>query len=225
MSYCKNCGTKIPPDSFVCTNCLLSSITPRGESDRPDDGAITWCRKIPLITNYILIRDLFLAFMGAGLLVATILVIATGDTSLYILFGMVFAAVFLLCLIIMLVLQLVYGGGLNTCFFISPKGVSHQAGDEMQALDRLSLIGSVVGGSTGGTGAGLIAISQENNALLWNEIRYIRVYSRLRFIELRSKYLMSPVVLYCNEDNFLTVLDLVKRYAPTSVSLKIHQGS
>ena len=222
MAYCKNCGTEIPPDSFVCTNCLLSSTTPGKESGRQDDGAITWCRKIPLITNYILIRDLFLAFMGAGLLVATILVIATGDTSLYILFGMVFAAVFLLCLFIMLVLQVVYGGGLNTCFFISPKGVSHQAGKEMQALNRLSLIGSVAGGSTGGTGAGLIAISQENNALLWNDVQYIRVYSRLRFIELRSKYLISPVVLYCTEKNFPAVLEKVKQYAPKSASLKIH---
>ena len=202
--FCTSCGAEIPKG--ICPKC----------------DTLTWTRKIPLITNYILIRDLFLAFFGGVFLIASFLVLITGDLSLYFLFAIVFVAIFILCLLIMLVLELIYGGGLTTHFIISPEGVGHQAGKEMQALDRLSLFGSAFGGSMKGTSAGLIAISQENNALLWHEVRYIRVYSRLRFIELRSKYLISPVVLYCTEKNFPAVLEKVKQYAPKSASLKIH---
>jgi hypothetical protein len=161
--------------------------------------------------------------MGAGFLIASVLVFITEDLGMYTMFAIVFGAVFLLCFLIMLILQVAYGGGLPAMFTISHEGVSHHAGKEIRALDRFSLAGSAAGGSAGGsTAAGLIAASQEDNTLRWDEVRYIRVYKQLLFIELRSKYLISPVALYCTAENFPAVLDMVKRFAPASASIKIH---
>jgi len=117
-------------------------------------------------------------------------------------------------LIIMPVLKIVTGGGLETEFFISDEGVAYKAGSTTRALDRVSTGGSVVLGSMTGTGAGLLAMSQENNVLSWEEVRYVSVYHSVRSIVFRSKYLISPVVLYYTDENFSGILAMVKKYAP-----------
>ena len=126
------------------------------------------------------------------------------------LFLIIGAGLSVLFLIIMLVLQIVTGGGLDTEFFISDEGVAHKAGGTTRALDRVSAVGSAVLGSLSGTGAGLLAMSQENNVLVWEDVRYVSVYRSVRSMVFRSKYLISPVVLYCTEENFPVVLALVK---------------
>lgn len=69
-------------------------------------------------------------------------------------------------------------------------------------------------GSVSGTGAGLLAMSQENNVLLENDVRWVSVYRSVLSIVFRSKYLISPVVIYCTKENFLVVLVMAKKYAP-----------
>jgi hypothetical protein len=71
-----------------------------------------------------------------------------------------------------------------------------------------------VSGSVSGTGAGLLVMSQENNVLLENDVRQVSVYRSVLSIDSRSKYLLSPVVLYCTEENFPVVLTMAKKYAP-----------
>lgn len=75
-------------------------------------------------------------------------------------------------------------------------------------------MGSVVSSSVSGTGAGLIAMSQENNVLLLNDERQVSVYRSVPSIVFRSKYLISPVVLYRTEENFPVVLAMANKYAP-----------
>jgi hypothetical protein len=114
----------------------------------------------------------------------------------------------------MLVLQVVTGGGLATTFFISNEGVAHRAGGTTKNLDTAATVGSVLAGSMAGTGAGLLAMSQECNTLAWSEVRYISVFRSVRSVVFRSPYLISPVVLYCTEENFDAVLAMVRKYAP-----------
>ena len=130
------------------------------------------------------------------------------------LFLIVGAALAVLMLIIMLVLQVATGGGLETEFFIGNGGVAHKAGTTTRVHNRISTGGSAAVGSAAGSGAGLIAVSQENNVLLWGDVRYIAVYLRVLSVVIRSKWLINPVVLYCTKDNFPVVLSLVKKYTP-----------
>jgi hypothetical protein len=50
--------------------------------------------------------------------------------------------------------------------------------------------------------------------LEWNNIRYISVYPSVRSLVFRSPVLISPVVLYCTDENFSRVRALVLKYAP-----------
>jgi hypothetical protein len=186
----------------------------RVQEGTPADS-LSWKRKIPLITNpYLVLQCIFIP-LGIAILMGSFLSIITGgEWDLLILFLILSAGLSVLMLLIMLVLQLATGGGLETEFFISDEGVAHKAGGTTRALDRVSAGGSLVSGSLSGTGAGLLAMSQENNVLLWKDVRYVSVYRSVRSIVFRSKNLISPVVLYCSEENFPVVRAMVKKYAP-----------
>lgn len=140
--------------------------------------------------------------------------ITRGEWDLLILMLIIGAGLGVLMLIILFVLQIVTSGGLETEFFISDEGVAHKAGGTIRTLDRVSAGGSAVLGSISGIEAGLLAMSQENNVLAWEDVRYVSVYRSVRSIVFRSKYLISPVVLYCTDENFPRILALVKKYAP-----------
>jgi hypothetical protein len=222
MTLCETCKTEVPESQRFCTTCgtgLPSSPEKTGSGNKITPSGllgerIIWNRKIPLITNpYLVLQCIFIP-LGIAIVFGGFLSLITGSFDMLVLFFIICAGLSLLMLIIMLVLQLVTSGGLDTEFLISNEGVAHNAGNTTRALNRASAGGSAMLGSLAGTGAGLSAISQENTVLPWEEVRYISVYRRTQSIVFRSRYLISPVVLYCSEENFLPVLTMVKKYAP-----------
>jgi hypothetical protein len=230
MATCEACGSVVPEGNNFCTSCgavltpapIRFESSPSREAEGNLTGLVTWNRKIPLITNpWLVLQGIFIP-LGIGVVCGVFFSLITGgEWDMLTLFLILGAGLSVLFLIIMLVLQLVTGGGLETEFFISNEGVAHMAGRTTRALDRISTGGSVVLGSMSGSGAGLLAISQENNTLAWEEVRYVSVYRSVRSIVFRSKYLISPVVLYCTEKNFPEILAMVKKYAPAIATVRI----
>jgi hypothetical protein len=74
-------------------------------------------------------------------------------------------------------------------------------------------------GSAGGTGSGLLAISEEANTLFWENIRYITIRTGMKMIVFRSPYLISPIALYCTAENFPVVVEMTRKYAPVSAKI------
>ena len=223
MAICESCGKEVLTGNRVCTSCGMVIDPPTGNY-RPADARVqagtpadllNWKRKIPLITNpYLVLQCIFIP-LGIAIVMGSFLSIITGEEwDLLLLFLILGTGLSALMLLIMLVLQLATGGGLETEFFISDEGVAHKTGNTTRALDRASAGGSVVSGSLSGTGAGLLAMSQENNVIIWKDVRCVSVYRSVRSIVFRSKYLISPVVLYCTEENFPVIRAMVKKYAP-----------
>ena len=222
MITCEACGKDVPEGIAFCTFCGAVLTPPRPHSgtgapkarEEKQGKLVTWSRKIPLITNpWLVLQCIFIPF-GIAIVMGSFLSLITGGKwDMLILFLILGSGLSVLFLVVMLVLQVVTGGGLETEFFISNEGVAHKAGSTTKALDRVSTGGSVVLGSMSGTGAGLLAMSQENNVLAWEEVRYVSVYRSVRSIVFRSKYLISPVVLYCTDENFPAILAMVKKYA------------
>ena len=223
MVICEACGKDVLEGNRFCTSCGAVIIRPPNysgtvvteEQTEKPAGLVSWSKKIPLITNpYLVLQCIFIP-LGIGIVCGSFFSLITGgEWAMLTLFLILGAGLSVLFLIIMLVLQIVTGGGLETEFFISDEGVAHKAGSTTKTLNRVSTGGSAVLGSMSGSGAGLLAMSQENNMLAWEEVRYVSVYRSVRSIVFRSKYLTSPVVLYCNDENFPAILAMVKKYAP-----------
>lgn len=225
MTVCEACGKEVPAGNAYCISCgaMLAPAaggTPaaaRASVSGPETS-LTWVRKIPLITNPYLVLQCILIPLGLGFILGLIFWLITGAQDMLLMFIIIGAFLAVVFLVVMLVLQLVTGGGLATSFFISNEGVAHKAGSTTRNLDTAATVGSVLLGSMSGTGAGLLAMSQECNTLEWNDVRYISVYRSVRSVVFRSQYLISPVVLYCTEENFETVLSMIRSYAPPAAT-------
>jgi hypothetical protein len=188
-------------------------LPPEGDMKTPGT-ALAWSRVVPLITNPVVVKDLFLALFIPAVLAGILLTVILGDAAILLLFLAIAAGIFILGLVIMAVLQLGTKGGLNTFFYISDEGVAFKAGKDTKILNRVSTVGSFSLGSAGGTGSGLLAISQEANTLFWENVRYITIRTGLKMIVFRSPYLISPIALYCTEKNFPVVVEMTRKYAP-----------
>ena len=225
MIICEACGKEVPEGNAYCISCgAMLSSAPGGTAagarapGRGPEASLTWVRKIPLITNPYLVLQCILIPLGLGCILGLIFWLITGAQDMLLMFIIIGAFLAVVFLLVMLVLQLVTGGGLATTFFISNEGVAHKAGSTTRSLDTAATVGSVLMGSMGGTGAGLLAMSQECNTLEWNDVRYISVYRSVRSVVFRSQYLISPVVLYCTEENFEAVLSMIRIYAPAAAT-------
>jgi hypothetical protein len=225
MTTCEACGTDVPAGNGFCTSCgaMLADPVPGGDPatgiERTGVAAefLSWERKIPLITNpYLVLQGIFIP-LGLGFILGLIFWLITGASEMLLMFLIVGGFLAIVFLLVMLVLQLVTGGLLTT-FFISSEGVAHKAGSATKGLDAAATAGSVLLGSVSGTGAGLLAMSQEFNTLEWSLVRYISVYPRVRSVVFRQPYLISPVVLYCTEENFSQVLAMIRKYAPPAAA-------
>jgi hypothetical protein len=221
MTTCTACGKLVPEGNAFCTSCgaVLPAEDPAGK--KADGGStggeaggfLTWERKIPLITNPYLVLQGIAIPLGIGVVLGLIFWLITGAQDMVLMFVVIGGFLALVFLAVMLALQIVTGGGLLTTFFISSEGVAYRAGSMTSTLNRAVTAGSALAGSIGGTGAGVLAMSQECNMLGWNDIRYISVYPSVRSLVFRSPMLISPVVLYCTEENFPRVLAMVRVHA------------
>lgn len=219
MPFCQNCGTTVKDGETFCTSCGAKMIAPPDRANTAPGHMLTWCYGVPLITNPVLVKDLFLALFIPALLAGILFSGLLGDAALLLIFLAIAAGIFLLGLLIMAVLQLVGNGGLSTFFFISDEGVASKAGKGTEILNRISTAGSLATGSLAGTGAGLLAISEEANTLSWEDVRYVTIRTNLKMVVLRSRYLIGPVALYCTEKNFPFVVGMIRNYAPASATI------
>ncbi|OPX64654.1 MULTISPECIES: zinc ribbon domain-containing protein [unclassified Methanoregula] len=225
MIVCEACGMAVPDTSTFCTSCGAMLPAPAGsdhagaaEPGSGDREFLIWERKIPLITNPYLVAQCIGIPLLLGIILGSVFRLITGADDMLLMFVVVGAFMALVFLFVTAILHIVTGGGLLTTFCIGPDGVSHRAGRMTAGIDRAATAGAALMGSMGGTGAGLIAISQEYNTLEWNDVRFISVYPSLRSIVFRSPWLISPVVLYCTEENYPRVLAFVRQYAPAAAA-------
>jgi hypothetical protein len=219
MPLCQNCGNTVQEGETFCGSCGGKMILPPEGDVKTPGKALAWSRVVPLITNPVVVKDLFLVLFIPAVFAGILLSVITRDASFLLLFLAIAAGILILGLVIMAVLQLGTKGGLNTFFYISDEGVAFKAGKETKVLNRVSTIGSLAMGSAGGTGSGLLAISEEANTLFWENIRYITIRTGMKMIVFRSPYLISPIALYCTDENFPVVVEMTRKYALISAKI------
>jgi|WetSurMetagenome_2_1015567.scaffolds.fasta_scaffold36591_3 hypothetical protein len=221
MPSCPACGVEVPEGEPFCTSCGASISANAPDAEAAESDVMVWSNQIPLATNRVVVRDLLLVLFIPALIAGVLFSLLTGAVEFLLLFGAIAAGLLILAFIVMSILQLGSGGGLDTGFFISSRGVAYKAGQGTVLLNLASTLGSAVGGSTAGMGTGLLAISSQANTIFWTDVRDITVNEGLRMIQIRPKQLVNPVPLYCTEENYPSVLSTVRKYAPKTAAITI----
>ncbi len=165
--------------------------------DESDPSVLSWEIRIPLVTNGLLLLDWTKVLLLSFLLMFGLLAVAFGtqgewETLLPLLpiFGGILGGIFILGLLIMLLL---FGNRFHLRFTLTEEGAL------METLDRRALIANRLGGSKG-----LLAQSQETQAVAWSSVNRIALRSRSRTISLRNRW-RKVMVIYCTADNFAAV--------------------
>jgi hypothetical protein len=210
MTKCPKCGKEIEKEGHrCCTTCTL-----KHDAIRRGEGGIRWEFTIPLVKNTIIWRDLVLT-LGLPVLVIAVIVILFSNASdrfgVLMLFGVLFLIFLFIAFLIMGAVSRCLGGGLAATFSVNNAGVGYEAGGPAKKISRGTLALSLMSGSINAAGTSLIAISQEENFISWQDVRSVKIYARQRVIYIRSKELISPIALYCTPENFGRVTDIIAK--------------
>jgi hypothetical protein len=101
-------------------------------------------------------------------------------------------------------------GGFTAAYAVTNRGVHSSLGRGSRgAADAATLLG-VLARSPGAVGAGLLARSEQDAFIAWNDVRRVTISQRSRYVQIRAGFGSKPVGIYCTEENFSPVCDIVR---------------
>ena len=179
------------------------------------DHAISWEVDIPLVTNPNMVGAWFKAMSATYLLCMVILgaiFIGTGEFESLPMIAAIFALVTLgIALAGLLIMLVLFGNRFSARFTVSDKGILYEGIDQRaRTLARMAVVAGAFGGSARTSGAGLLAISQEQVALNWHGAFSARYQPRRHTIILRNQW-RDLLHLYCTAENYTAVQALVEK--------------
>jgi hypothetical protein len=175
----------------------------------PSRGDIEWEISVPLLSNRAVVGGMIRVFGISVLLIAALMTVIFGSQGEWdalppLLFG--FLAVFAgLVFVSLLVMALVFRNRMRFRYTVSDTGVLFETIDKtVRAVDRIAVVGGILGGSAQATGAGLIAQSQETQELRWEGAFRAEYRPRSRVVILRNAW-RQLMLVYCTPENYAEV--------------------
>jgi hypothetical protein len=182
----------------------------------PNSPRFEWQAEMPLLTNRFFLYDggklVFWTGIGVGVLMFFGCLLAGSLRSLPTLLGLFGAILLAMLFLFLLIALLFFGNRFPMSFTIGPGGIGWASvSRRARAANRIAVVAGIASGSLGGTGAGLLAVSQETGYLSWSEVRRIRPYPAERVITVMNNWRVVTR-LYCTPDNYAYVARLADWY-------------
>jgi hypothetical protein len=122
---------------------------------------------------------------------------------------------------LMLIFVLVAGvidmfGGFRMHFILTSQGVRSVSGKGAKAAANAVVVGGILAGNLTGMATGLLARSEQNVFIPYNEVSKVKVNSRRRYILVKGDWSQKPIGLYCTNDNFTGVLQLLREHCAST---------
>lgn len=216
MPNCRSCGADLKDTQKFCNRC--------GHPQYGDTPEIVWTGRMSLVKNPQVYRA-YLLMLGIGVVIGILLALLTGSMYMFVILVLVILGLIGLFILASVLWEWVCGGGPEIQGTVNDEGVAHQAGSGTRNINRGTLIVgllSVLGGGRSGPtvlGGGILGNSQEDNSIAWEDVTSVKVHPSNRLIVLRDATYINGVVLYCTEENFDTVLDVIRKRIPKEVKI------
>lgn len=173
-----------------------------------EENLFQWNSRIKMLGNPILWGN-FLVVFGAPILVLGIVLGLVGKIQEAILLaGGLFAFFAVIWFVTGMVIDL--GGGFFASYRITSKGIYFASGKSEKAVADAVTAAGALAGSAGTAGAGLLARAEQSAFIEWGEIKKVKVRERSRHLFIRKEFGSKPIGLYCTEENFQKIRDLVQ---------------
>jgi Zn-dependent protease with chaperone function len=110
-----------------------------------------------------------------------------------------------------------FGNRYRTGFTIDRNGVGWSSMmSRTKWANRAAIVAGILAAKPGVAGAGLLAQSQEEGIVEWEEIRKLKLYPSLCAISVMNSWRVV-IRLYCTPENYLAITDTLKRKATQAV--------
>lgn len=229
-TFCQSCGAHLSLGSRFCSQCG-GQVTPEHQAGAagatPSDraappGELRWEVNMPLVNNRFMLYDIAKVWGITGLVMGGLvglIMFYQGNmrslvTALPVL-GLVILGLFALCILVMLGF---FGNRYPMEFLLSPQGlVFTSLSQRGKWANRSAVVLGLMGGKPGLAGAGLLAMSRENEGFSWEEVQRIKVYPEIRVITLMDSWHVVAR-LFCTPRNFEAVRDAVLTWTAAGIS-------
>ena len=168
---------------------------------------MSWSIRVPIFKNSLILKQLGLAIGIPFGILAVVLIIFEGYYALM-LIGATFVLAFLLVLII-------FRGTYDVEYVLTDTKVlcrnQYSQRKKVQGLSKLLFWLGLLRGNPTAAGIGMMSGSRTSETLSWSRVRKVRYDDRSKIIYIKGG-LGDSIVLFCGEDNYPSVKDLVKAY-------------
>ena len=199
-----------PPDDDE-TEPVESEAEPEGEAERI---VLAWENRIKILSNPAVWRGVLLAF-GISCALAGIFFFVLSQDVDGLLIGLgAFGGFMVLFLLIGAVIDLF--GGFRVRFALTTAGVRSMSGKGAKAAAGTAFWVGVLAGNPATAGAGLLARSEQNMFIGYDEVKTLEFWPGRRYIEVKAGMLSKPIGLYCLPENYTPAADLLRQMCPTA---------
>jgi hypothetical protein len=175
-------------------------------------AVITWKKKITLLSNVFILKDMaFILAIACGLMLVFLLLISGGEYLDQVIFMWAVCSAVVGGLIVVSCL-IVFFNRMNMEFRVGPEGVLMAVGSKESKINKAVTIAGVLTGNMQVTGAGLMAMGREVLLAPWPDIKKVTFYRNRKVIALKMG-LLTPMRIYCEDENFAAVERMIREKA------------
>ncbi|HWR59380.1 MAG TPA: hypothetical protein VN328_10880 [Thermodesulfovibrionales bacterium] len=173
-----------------------------------EQSLIAWDNRIRILSNPILWGNFLLVFGLPIFLLSLLLIFPAGIKTTLLFMGGIFIFFAVIWAIVGFFIDL--AEGFHASYQLTSKGIYFSSGRTAKKAAKAVTVIGVLSRSASVAGAGLLARSEQDQFIGWNEIRKVKVRKGSRYIFVRKGFGSKPVGLYCTEENFEEVLKLIQ---------------
>jgi hypothetical protein len=191
--------------------------------NREESGEeIVWEEQIPLFSNMVVIKQLAMVIIIPAFLVMFLLIVLDPKMipEAFLVFVLLLGIFAILSVIVMGMIQAATRGGLFAEFRLDDKGIYYKTGKNSRSLNRITMMGGIMAGSPALLGGSMINISRESESISWDNVKKITAYDSQLTVVAYRKSLVSPIGLFCTDENYEEVLEFIASRLPGGVALK-----
>jgi len=107
-------------------------------------------------------------------------------------------------------------GGFRVTFALTSTGVRSVAGKGTAAASSAAVWGGILAANPAAMGAGLLARSEKNVFIPYEEVTKIKVSEGRLYILVKGGFGQKPIGLYCKPENFQQALGILKERCPSA---------
>jgi hypothetical protein len=174
----------------------------------------SWEARVHVLTNPAAWRGVAVS-LGAGAFGLALLftIISKSIAGLY-LGAALFGGLMLIFVLVGAAIDLF--GGFRTRFVLTSHGVRSASGKGARAAATTAMVGGILTGSLTGMATGAMARSEQDVFIPYSEVATVKVNSRRQYITVKGSWSQKPIGLYCRNDDFAGILQLLKEHCPSA---------